>query len=349
MGKVGQMVMRQVFAKKKKTLMSMKMLCAAMLLGLLMQGSALSVNNAEASNLLSQDDEQLTGLRTGTSGIAIEPPISEQQKNGRWLQKQISKAKKGSVITIPQGYYNTSDLPIRKTITLRGEGDVIFQSSRSVSKGLLVPALGASLTVENITFRGATAPDQNGAGIRNDGENLTVINCIFEGNENAILSTGSDRGDIEITNSTFLNSGYGDGQSHGIYIRFGKRLIVDQSRFIGTRIGHHVKSLATFTTVQNSYFDDAGAGTSYTVDVTRGGDTVVKDNFIIQRESAENATIINYDDDRGGDAGALLIEGNRVVNLHPSGRFYRNGTRIKAERRNNTITNEGKGRMKVNG
>ncbi len=309
----------------------------------------LGLSSIGQDRLTAQDNNKSTELRVGDIEIAIEPETRIQRDNGRWLLKEISKAKRGSTVVVPQGYYFLLDMPVRKSITLVGQGDVIFQASRPVRKGLIVPGIGVNLRIENVTFRGARSADRNGAGIRHEGRDLTIVDCIFEGNENGVLSTGAEKGNVEVHNSTFLNSGHGDGQSHGIYLSSGNSLLINHARFIGTKIGHHVKSLARITTVQNSYFDDAGAGTSYTVDVTRGGDAIVKDNFIIQRDSAQNATIINYDDDRGGKPGALTIEGNRIVNFHPFGRFYRNGTDIDPVTQNNTISNDGSGRLKLDG
>lgn len=288
-------------------------------------------------------------LRQGDAGIAIEPSLDQQAKNGRWLEKQMGKAKKGSMVEIPEGYYLVSDMRVRKSIKLVGQGDVIFQSANRVRKGLLVPQVGVSLHVENITFRGASSRDLNGAGIRHEGRDLTVVDCIFEGNENGILSTGSEKGKIEIRNSSFLGSGYGDGYSHGIYLSSGKELVIDQSHFIGTKIGHHVKSLAPQNSITNSYFDDADAGTSYTIDINRGGIALISDNFIMQRASSENATILHYSIERGGSAESLNIEGNTIINRHPQGRFFNNESKIQAISEKNIINNEANGRLKING
>lgn len=274
-----------------------------------------------------------------------EETMTQQARNGRWLQKQISKAKRGDVVSIPAGTYNVQDLKIFKTIKLVGEGEVVLQSLNPVSKGLLVPDLGVSLHVENITFRGARARDRNGAGIRHDGKDLWVINCVFDTNEDGILATGSENGRIEIRNSTFLNNGHGDGYSHGVYLSSGAQLLIYDSRFLGTKIGHHIKSLAGVTAVTGSYFDDVAGRSSYTLDVTRGGLVSFAGNFVMQRATAENATIINYDASRGGSADQVRVVGNHFVNHHPSARLIRNPTRVTATVQDNQITNEGRGRM----
>ena len=291
---------------------------------------------------------EISALREGKPGIAIEPSISEQVKNGRALRRQISKAKRGAVVLIAEGYYAVSDLRINKSITLVGDGDVIIQSANKVQKGLFVPGIGVSLQVENITFRGAKAAnsgDNNGAGIRHEGRDLTVIDCIFENNENGILSTGSQKGKIELHNSTFLNSGYGDGYSHGIYVSAGAQLTITQSRFIGTNVGHHVKSLAPTNTISGSYFDDVDKRTSYSIDLNKGGAAIIRNNFIVQRDSVSNYSIVHYSTERGGEPGSLTVTGNHFVNRHPKGRLVFNQTPIEPLLQKNIISNENGGRL----
>src|SRR5689334_22108932 len=47
---------------------------------------------------------------------------------------------------------------------------------------------GDDTTVENVEFTGATATDANGAGIRQEGANLTVRGCFFHDNQDGILA-----------------------------------------------------------------------------------------------------------------------------------------------------------------
>ena len=47
---------------------------------------------------------------------------------------------------------------------------------------------GGAITIENIEFTGARVPDKNGAGIRFEQGQLEVRDCIFENNQNGILT-----------------------------------------------------------------------------------------------------------------------------------------------------------------
>lgn len=268
---------------------------------------------------------------------------SARADDGDWLARQISSAKAGASVAIPAGVYDVTDLKIYKSIALVGaaDGKTVLRSAEATEKGLLVPLSGVDLTVENITFEGARSWDRNGAGIRHEGRNLTIVNCRFISNEDGVLATGDVDGVITVRGSAFIDSGFGDGLSHGIYVLNGKKLEIDKSRFEGTRIGHHVKSLADETVVTNSVLDDGHGKGSYAVDASKGGAVRIEGNTIVQAANGENDSIINYDLTRGGKAAALVIAGNKVVNRLNGGVFLRNDTKLAPQMANNDIVNEG--------
>ena len=272
--------------------------------------------------------------------VALPAAAAVSVDNATALKQAVRKAARGDVIILAPGNYDVADLKIETDLTLRGDGAVVLRSSRPVAKGLLNPLPGVSLTVENLTFLGAVSPDKNGAGIRNDGRNLTIINCVFEKNENGVLSTGDRHGVIAITGSKFVRNGHGDGYSHGIYVLRANKLSIDDSAFIATHIGHHVKSLADETLIENTLLDDADGRASYAVDISKGGRARLTGNTIIQAEDAENITMINYDTSRGGEAASLEIIGNKIINHRRNGRFLRNGTDIIPLVADNEITIE---------
>ena len=170
----------------------------------------------------------------------------------------------------------------------------------------------------------------------------SIVNCRFVGNEDGVLATGDPKGVISIANSEFIDSGFGDGQSHAIYVVNAARLDVRASKFISTRIGHHIKSLADATIVRNTLLDDGHGRSSYALDVSRGGDVTVENNRIIQAANGDNYTIINYDLSRGGEAKSLVISGNEIVNHFDGGVFLRNDTKLTPTLSENRIENKGK-------
>lgn len=278
-------------------------------------------------------------------GVAlILHPLAASANDGEWLKRAVAKARNGAVIDVPAGDYDLTDLKIARSLTLRGDpkGGVVFRSAETTEKGVLVPLSGVDLTVENITFSGVKSWDRNGAGIRHEGRNLSIVNCRFIGNEDGVLATGDADGVIVIVNSEFRDNGFGDGQSHGVYVSSGGKLDVSGSKFISTRIGHHVKSLADATLVRSSLFDDGYGRSSYAIDVSRGGDVLIENNTFIQAGDADNYTIINYDLTRGGEARGLVVVGNAITNRFDGGVLLRNDTKLRPVMNANAVVNEGK-------
>jgi RTX calcium-binding nonapeptide repeat (4 copies) len=265
--------------------------------------------------------------------------------SAKGLRLAVEQSEAGEEIIIAAGNYDIADLKLPRDMTLRGESNVVFHSTKPVAKGILNPLPGASIRIENIKFFGASSPDQNGAGIRHDGENLTIVDSTFERNENGVLATGSERGNITVQNSKFLRNGYGDGYSHGIYVVRAASMQINDSQFTGTRIGHHVKSLARVTEIRGSKFDDADGRTSYAIDASKGGEIKITGNQFIQAANADNPAIINYDLSRGGKPGNVTIADNRIINRHRRGKLLRNATAITPIIFGNEITNEGAGEL----
>jgi hypothetical protein len=263
-------------------------------------------------------------LGAAVAALAIAPASA---KDGAWLQKQIAQAKSGAVIVIPAGDYDLTDVKISRSITLKGDGAVTLRSASVTEKGILTPLAGVDLTLENLTFHGARSWDRNGAGVRHEGRNLTIVNCRFISNEDGILATGDEAGAIVIRNSKFVDNGFGDGQSHAIYVSSGRRIEVEGSTFEGTRIGHHLKSLAGETIVRDVVFDDARGRGSYAIDASKGGALSVENATFIQAADGENQAIVNYDLSRGGVAASVRFVNPKIINAYEGAVFLRNDTK----------------------
>src|SRR5689334_2318055 len=160
----------------------------------------------------------------------------------------IAAAADGDTIEIDAaGNYDGDVCGIAKNrLTLRGIGGrakIDAAQKNFGGKGTWVIS-GNDTTVENIEFSGATVPDQNGAGIRQEGNNLTVRGCYFHDNDDGILSGGSAQSQILIEYSEFANNGFGDGYSHNMYIGHEGKFTLRYSYSHDSKIGHLVKSRA---------------------------------------------------------------------------------------------------------
>jgi hypothetical protein len=162
-----------------------------------------------------------------------------------------------------------------------------------IGKGTWVFA-GNNIRVENIEFSEAAVPDQNGAGIRLDGVGINVKNCYFHDNENGIL-TGNNGGNIIIDNSEFAYNGFGDGQSHNIYIGSVDTAIIRFSYFHHAKVGHELKSRARVNYIfYNRLSNEALGIASREIDLPNGGMSILIGNIIQQGPNSQNGNIIGY-------------------------------------------------------
>ena len=177
----------------------------------------------------------------------------------------------------------------------------------------------AAVTIRNLEFRHARVNDQNGAGIRAQSGNLFIDNTVFRDNENGILATSNSSMSITVVNSTFIDNGAKDGQTHGIYVNDIDTLSVVNRTFSGTRIGHDIKGRARNTFITGNTLDDGVNGTpSYAIDLPNGGAAVVTGNTLTQGPDTDNPAMIAFG--AGGNLHAitsLLVNNNTFINTRP--------------------------------
>jgi hypothetical protein len=210
----------------------------------------------------------------------------------------VAAAADGDIIEIDAaGSYDGDVCAIPKNrLTLKGVGGrprIDAAGKNYGGKGIWVIS-GADTTVENIEFSGATVPDKNGAGIRQEGPNLTVRGSYFHDNENGILSGGGPTTAIVVEYSEFANNGFGDGFSHNMYIGHEGRFTLRYSYSHGAKVGHLVKSRAAENYIlYNRLSGEDGTG-SYEIDLPNAGTSYIIGNLIQQGPSTQNPTLVAY-------------------------------------------------------
>ncbi len=127
----------------------------------------------------------------------------------------------GDTVLIDPGTYS-GDVATwtQDDLTLRGDGGrahLRADGNDAQGKAIWVIA-GDRTTVDRIELSGASVPDRNGAGIRQEGTDLTVTRSWFHDNENGILTGADPESDVVITRSRFFRNGFGDGYSHNLYV-----------------------------------------------------------------------------------------------------------------------------------
>ncbi|MBY0523281.1 MAG: fibronectin type III domain-containing protein [Gemmataceae bacterium] len=256
-------------------------------------------------------------------------------------------AQDGDTIRIQAGLY-TGDVAVwtDSNLTIEGVGGRAHMEAGGNSaqgKGIWV-IQGANTTVKNIEFSGATAVDKNGAGIRQEGAGLTVVNCYFHDNENGILTGANALSDIVVDSSEFAHNGYGDGFSHNMYIGHVRSFTLRNSYSHDGNVGHLVKSRADANYILYNRITDGPAGAaSYEIDLPNGGIAYIIGNLIEQSANTGNSTILSFAAEGATNPSQqLFVVNNTFVNDRSAGTFVRvSGTPTNVQIVNNIFAGPG--------
>lgn len=192
---------------------------------------------------------------------------------------------------------------------------------------------GTNTTVEHIEFSLCTTTSSNGAGIRQEGQNLTVRHCYFHDNENGILSGALAGSRITVEYSEFGGNGAGDGYSHNLYIGHVDTLIFRYNYSHHAKTGHELKSRANVNYILYNRFSNEATGTaSYEIDLPNGGLAVVMGNVVQQGLNTGNSTMVAYGMEGLTNSGThnFYLVNNTLVNERSSGIFVnvKSGTNL---------------------
>ena len=282
----------------------------------------------------------------GSLPAALEPPStaslagSAEARGRRLLQvgptRELRRpsdaarvARDGDIVEIDAGPY-PGDVAVwtQSGLRLRGVGGRAVLDSNGATadeQGIWV-LRGNDITVENVEFAGARSRTRNGSGIRFTGRNLTVRNGVFRDNEAGLLTWNDPDSDILVEHSVFARNGYGDGQSHNIYIGRVRSFTLRFSHSHDARVGHEVKSRAAVNYIlYNRLTDEEDGNSSYLVDLPVGGESYIIGNEFLKGARAENPHAISYASEQPGiETGRLWVVNNSVHNRYLNATFVRN-------------------------
>ncbi|WP_440225012.1 right-handed parallel beta-helix repeat-containing protein [Dokdonella sp. MW10] len=187
--------------------------------------------------------------------------------------------------------------------------------------------VGQGTTIDNVELSGAAVPDRNGAGIRQEGRDLTVRNSWFHDNENGILANDVAGSTIVIENSVFERNGDGLGQAHNVYIGRIDTLVFRHNWSRLANVGHLLKSRARVNhIVSNRLTGETGGTASYEINIANGGLAFVIGNLIEQPPTTENGAMLDYlSESNPHPDNRLFVVNNTFVNNRGSGTFVQIG------------------------
>jgi hypothetical protein len=249
------------------------------------------------------------------------------------LKAAIAASNDGDVLLIQPGTYVNDFATINTAIALKGVGGMVhMKAEASPSDGKAIFTVNEDVTFENFEFSGAAVPDQNGAGIRHQGGDLTVLNSYFHDNQMGILTNNGADLTLTIRNSEFARNGVGDGSTHNLYANRIGRLEIDNSYFHDTALGHHIKSRAAETIITDSVIADHDSTSSYSIDLPNGGKATITGNFIQNGPNSDNFAMVSFgvEGNLYAESG-LTMQGNTAVNDVRYGTMLWNTTGITAD------------------
>jgi hypothetical protein len=198
-------------------------------------------------------------------------------------------------------------------------------------KGIFVPS-GTDTVIANMEFSNASIPNDygaNGAGIRQDGVNLTVLNCYFHDNQNGILESNVAGSNIVIKFSEFNRNGVSDpaltegyGQTHNVYVGHAGSLYFAFNYSHDANVGHLLKSRAAMNYVLYNRLTGENGTNSFELDLPNGGTSYVIGNLIEKGPNSQNKSISMAYMEEGPNSlnpgTDLYVVNNDFVNQNPN-------------------------------
>ena len=240
----------------------------------------------------------------------------------------LQQAQDGDTIAVLPGTYRGDVAVIRQRrlhiVGLGGQPVLQANGAHAEGKAIWVVRDGA-ITVENIAFRGARVPDQNGAGIRFERGHLVLRGCAFHDNQNGVLTSNHGDAELDIHRCHFSAAPDNPGAlPHLLYVGRIARLRVEDSVLEQGRIGHLLKSRARQSVITGNRFDDGRSGqASYEVDLPNGGDVLLEGNTLVQSPLTENPVMLSYGaEGQPWPDNQLTVRGNTFINRRARGGVF---------------------------
>ncbi len=192
-------------------------------------------------------------------------------------------------------------------VGVHGRAHIDAAGANSEGKAIWVIA-GNDTTIKNVQLSGAHVPDDNGAGIRQEGAGLTLQHCLFDHNQEGILAADNPASDIVIDSSVFTGNGAGDGFSHNIYINHVRSFTLRSSYSTDAHVGHLVKSRAARNYILYDRLTGERGTDSYELDLPNGGLSYVIGTVLQQGLNTQNPNMLAY-----GEEGDLQPDSHLYV------------------------------------
>ncbi len=214
----------------------------------------------------------------------------------------VREAAAGDTISIEPGtYYDCAVATV--PLTIEGHGPGVILTDRTCEEKAILVLRGGAMVVRDVTLARARVGDGNGAGIRMEGQGLTLERVVFDNDEVGLLAAPGP-GRITVTDCAFLGGGV-DGE-HPLAALFVDRvaaLVVRHSRFSAAR-GAQVNSAAELTEFHGNTVETGAAARGLDI---RGALVAEDNSFAAGRRAAPGMLRVEGD-------GPVVLRRNRLMN-----------------------------------
>ena len=190
-------------------------------------------------------------------------------------------AQDGDVVLIEDGEYYDCAIWTASDLTIIGAGaNVTITDTTCQGKALFV-VTGDRMTVRKLTFARARVPDGNGAGIRLEGQGLTLEHVRFVNNQVGLLAGAPGPGaEVRVSSCSFEKGGSG-GPRPLFAVSVGSigALRIEESTFDGVEGGQISSGADRTELLGNRIATGTGEAPAAAVLAT-GGDVVMEDNLL---------------------------------------------------------------------
>ena len=191
-----------------------------------------------------------------------------------------SAARDGDTIQIEPGQYFDCTILHPNRVVIEGTGPGVVITDRTCQGKALFIVMGDGVTIRDLTLARARVPDGNGAGIRLEGDGLTLERVHFVNDQVGLLSGSAGANPIRISDCQFESGGRGgDRPLYAVMIGPSRLLRVEGSTFKGVA-GGQISTSALRSELAGNHID-TGTGEAPAVAVLAiGGSLLMEDNVL---------------------------------------------------------------------
>lgn len=227
----------------------------------------------------------------------------------------------GSLVVLGSGVYSQGLYIGHDDVTVQGSEGTHFKGAAIQGKGTFVVD-GNNVVIEGIECSGVSVPDQNGACVRQQGQDLMLSNVYFHDSEQGVLSAQGS-GKLTIEYSRFEQLGKA-GRAHAVYSN-NDSLEIRYSRFYSSKDqGHEIKSRAPRTLIEYSEIASLSGVDSRLVDVSNGGALTIRNSVLEQGPNTSNYQLIGFglEGMTNSVAPSVVLENNIVLLERANGNVF---------------------------